>query len=166
MNRRLWLALPALMLAACVATAHPARYYVSQPAHTIQSRYTTPVTVFIEDRTLMWMSGAMIRARRNDLEGGACGHVAKMVGDGYFVDSLIPGRGATQYYTPTHARFSCYTSEIPIHWHLGGVCELSTPETNGLGSDDVDTAYAVFPANLVMCGVGIDSVVAYRVRRR
>lgn len=104
----------------------------------------------------MWMNAAAQRTFQDTLEAGACGHVAKMVGDGVYIDSLIPARGL-QFYTPTRAHFSCYTNEVPIHWHPRHVCRFSD-------GNDLNPAYSVFPAIVMQCGTGIDSVYAVKVR--
>lgn len=165
MKRLLWL----VLLVACV----PARtashaYYVSHPAHTQQTARTAPVMVFIDERTLLWMNAVMLNTRHLDVEYGGCAHIAKRVGDGFYVDSILPPRpnplDGVVSFSPWEGHFSCNRDEAPIHWHpniVSDMCELSVPNDRG---GDTHPAFSVFPFNLMQCGIGIDSVLAYRVR--
>jgi hypothetical protein len=110
--------------------AQPARFYVSQPAHTLQSEKTAAVAVWIEDRTLIWMNGVTLRARLIDLEQVGCGHIAKNIGDGFWVDSIMPPRGNV-ILTPRTASWTCHNDEVPIHWHptVKTICASSARPT-------------------------------------
>lgn len=148
-------------VAACsqIHTTPPRTYYITQPAHTRQDSLVSPVVVFIEDRTLMWMNGVTLRSRLVRHEEGGCAHLAKKVGDSaFFVDSIMPPRGNV-ILTTNSATFECHPDEAPVHWHptiADNMCELS--------GTDRSQDNALFPFNMMMCGLGIDSVIAYTVK--
>lgn len=141
-----------------VACAQPARYWVSQPAHTHQGPTSDAAVVFIEERTLIWMNAVMLRSRVVGHEEAGCLHIAKHVGAAFFVDSLMPPRGDVVL-TPKSATFKCPHDSAPIHWH-----DVIDSQSCNLSDLDLSSENGPFPFNAMMCGVGIDSVVAYTVK--
>lgn len=154
-----------LAAAACAPTQgiqfapapHPV--YLTQPAHTLQTALLEPVVVFLDERTMIWINAVTIQQRALDYETGGCGHVAEQRGDAFYVDSIMPPMGNVVY-TPWDAKFTCQTSEIPIHWHPNIREDMCEPSSGDAGKWNQP-----FVANLMVCGLGVDSVIAYRVRR-
>lgn len=165
----LWLL---LLLTACLP--HPSRpYYLSVPI-TADS-----ISVYIDERTLVWLNSYLKLARSRLQEDATCLHVEKSVGDSvFYVDSMELGGKFNDYPDWAHVRAMCPPETAPLHWHvvtpeLGGWlrsqgdtedfivkhrCEFSDPDQSAIMSR--------YPFVAMQCGNGKDSIFVRRIRRR
>jgi len=148
-------------LVACIATAHPPHtYYLSRPTATYLDSTTEPIVAILEDRTLQWSNGMMDYARQQDWEQGVCLHVARESGDTVWLDSMAYHPAKENHPDKYHIYFECARGWVRLHYHVPYyglmVCYPSVPDRNPYFAG----------INLVACGQGLDSLIAYRVKRR
>ena len=166
-----------LLVAAFCGCVHPrdARsrpYYLSTPVR------GDSVTVYFDERTVIWLSGYLMNARQRLQEDGTCLHIARSSGDTlFYVDSLEePGRFD---HTPNWAevRFLCPPQTAPLHWHvvtppmapllqsMGDTANFIVRHRCELSPNDLSQSWARYPFVAMQCGWGRDSIIIRRVRR-
>lgn len=170
----------ALLVAAlaCVPPAASSRaYYVSRPLQSFPSDSTVDrVVAYIDERTLIWSNALLIRGRRELLESGACLHVAERLGpDGFKLDSLF-APDSVRRQSLLEASIWCPAGSVPLHWHIvtediGALLQArGIPDALQLrcevSDQDVAPVWANYPLNVMQCGLGVDSMFAYRVKPR
>lgn len=159
---------------ACLPIPHTSHaYYLSTPVQ------AESLSVYFDERTLLWMGGYLMNARQRLQEDGACLHIARAVGDtAFWVDSLeLPGRFG-MLATWAEVEFVCPPETAPLHWHVitepMGVLLQSMGDTSNfivkhrceLSDNDVAPLWSRYPFVAMQCGLGRDSVVIRRVIRR
>ena len=157
---RIATALAVVLVVGCVASLPTHRtYYLSRPTATYLDSTTEPIVAFIEDRTLQWSNGMMAYARQQDWEQGVCLHVAQTHGDTVWLDSMAFHPAKENHPDKYHIYFECQRGWVRLHYHVPYygllVCYPSVPDRNPYFAG----------VNLVACGQGLDSLIAYRVRR-
>jgi len=161
---RIAAALLAAVLVSCVAFAHPSRYYVTALPQTYSDSTVDSVFVHIDERVLIESNARLLLGRREHLEQGACLRIARREGRQIWVDSTLSAAVDAGMTTSVQISFTCWDNQIP--WHAHVVYERDGWDQCKASDNDRAPALAVFPAELISCGVGIDSIIAYRVRRR
>lgn len=165
---RLALALVAGVLISCVSSAQVTQqgepisraYYITKVAYSFSDSTADSVRIHIDDRLMVWLGGWLAGAKREGLEPAACLRIASQHGSDIWVDSLISADSVSQR-SSMGVAFKCQRDQVPVHGHVvenGWQCVASAKDTG--------PAWAVYPAEAMVCGSGIDSVVAWKARRR
>jgi hypothetical protein len=166
--------------AVSVSAAAQQPYYVTRAVLTQSDSAVSSVIVYIDIRTLAWLNATLLVDRRDLQESAACLHIAqRMPPDGFKVDSIARGTrspGDTVSTTWRATNVVCDSTWAPIHFHV------ITPQLNSWlrsqGLDDyigmqcvvtgadVASGWSKYPFNAMQCGLGVDSIIAYRVKKR
>ena len=173
----------AFFVSACASSGQVSHaYYLSRPtAQMMASDSATPVLVYFDERTLLWLDSVLLVQRHQFKEAGVCLHIAKDMRDGFKVDSFINGiPTAHPDSMPTSWRrtwFTCPGGWAPLHFHVITPKDSTWLTENGhteylpvssiqclVAGDDVNPYWSRFPFNALICGHGVDSVYTYRVK--
>ena len=167
---RIGAALLAALSIGCVATVSPQiiqqgvpgsrPYYVTRVAYSFTDSTAEAVRLHLDDRLLVWLGGWLQGARAEGLEPAACLRVASRHGSDIYVDSLLSADSVSMR-SPMGVAFKCQRDQVPVHGHVvenGWQCIASAKDTG--------PAWAPYPAEAMICGVGIDSISAWKARRR
>jgi hypothetical protein len=147
---------------ACVAFARPgARYYLTKPAYTFSDSTADSAVVFVDDKVQMWLNGILLLGRKEQLEQAACLRIAKRDGNHFWVDSVLKAYVEPGMTTTWQIYYECGRDHIAWHAHVIHNEYQCTPS-----SYDTAPAWSRQPALMLSCGIGIDSVVAWRARKR
>jgi len=165
-------ALAIVGLVACVSLRPSRPYYLTQPAQSYDTDSTVErITVRVDERTMIWLGAMLAEDRRNMRESGACLHLAK---DGN-VDSVYAAADQSEA-SWKGVSFHCPRDAAPLHFHV--LVKSMEPWLSSQGypgilsllctlSDaDKDPRWSAHPFNAMSCGMGIDSLYVYRVRKR
>lgn len=137
---------------------------MTQQPRTFSSATVDSAAVSLLERTLFQIDDVMEVARLDGHEEVACFPVRSDHVEFWVTDFLAPAKAYIR------ERLSITGAECPdgygmIHWHPfpedaapGKLCEPSP--------DDLNPKAANVPVFLLACGKGMDSLVAYRVRKR
>lgn len=150
----------AALASGIVACASAPRYYLSETAPTVLTPKADSVVLHVDERLLVQMNEMLILGRHEQLEQGGCLHVARHEGRHVWVDTLLAGWIDVSRTTNVQIRLGCQADEVPVHWHIivnmSGQCEPSDPDF---------AATKVYLAAALQCGIGVDSIIAWRAKR-
>jgi hypothetical protein len=172
-----------VFLTACfAATAGAQSHDISQPAKSVTMDSTTvEVRAYFDERVIASLNLSLMRLREEFVEAGACLRIAQRIGiDAFTVDSVIEPTLDDNDPPPTwrSVRFTCPDGFAPIHWHVITPADAAWLSANGDTTGDVmrgrcrvsvpdrSTFWSRFPFAAMQCGLGIDSITAYRVMAR
>lgn len=163
-----------LLLSSCLHHA-PRPYYISRPLA------DSEISVFMDERTLIWLNAGLHEARFDMEEDGVCLHIAKNEGDSvFFVDSLEKALVDVNAMRPNwrHIAFMCPPETAPLHWHVA-MPEMSTffgwiGDNTGFilehrcefGPADLTSYWARYDFVAMQCGTGMDSIRVHKIKRR
>jgi len=157
---RIAAALVVAVLVSCVSLAQPGtRYYVSKPVYSFADSTADRVTVYVDEKTLFQINALLLVGRRQQVEQAACLRVAKHHGSTFWVDSMRAAFVLPNSQRFDQITFGCDHADIPLHYHVSNdewECEASSADTG--------PAWSIYPAAMVSCGVGIDSLVAWHAK--
>ena len=167
---------------AATASASAQGHYLRQPAKSVVVDTTADEAVaYFDVRVLASLNSALIRQREDFVEAGACLRIAQRFGrDAFAVDSVIEPTLDASDPPPTwrSARFTCPDNFAPIHWHVITPSDAAWLYVNGDTTGDVmrgrcrvsdpdrGVFWSRFPFAAMQCGLGIDSIMVYRVKAR
>jgi hypothetical protein len=150
-------------LVAC-APFHPKlgpRFYITKPAATYHDSTVDAAFVFFDEKTLFQVNALLLVGRMERVEQAACLHVAKRRDSSFWVDSMVAAYIVPKSATWEQITFGCDRAQLPIHYHV--VTDSDEDECQPSFAD-TGPGWSIYPAELVSCGVGIDSVIAWRVK--
>lgn len=153
----------AFLLSACASVPYqPPHYYLTQTARSLydSTGRADSVTVHLEERLDEQLNATLVMGRRDTLEQAACGHVERHDAAGLWIDSLLQAWITGQ--KATTVVFSCPAGSVPIHWHV--LYQWQGWEQCEPSPLDRSKAWAKYPAEMLVCGMGPDSVVAWRAK--
>lgn len=150
-------------LFACASVPYqPPHYYLTETALTIHTPRADSVRVHIEERLELQLNETLHLGRRDVMEQAACGHIERTSSDHreFWMDSLsrawVVGASATQVV------FTCPANTVPMHWHV--VFQWQGYDQCVPSPLDTSPGWSKYPFEVLICGVGPDSVVAWKAR--
>lgn len=167
---------------AATASAGAQGHYLRQPAKSVVVDSTADeVVTYFDERVLASLNSSLVRLREAFVEAGACLRIGERIGVvGFTVDSVVEPILDENDPPPTwrSARFTCPENFAPIHWHVITPSDAAWLYANGDTTGDVlrgrcrvsdpdrGTFWSRFPFAAMQCGLGIDSILVYRVKAR
>lgn len=148
----------------CVAFAHPdpdpgPRYYLSKPAYSFSDTTAERVTVYVDEKLQIRINSLLLVGRLEQKEQAACLRVAARKGSAYWLDSMLTAYIVPNSATRDQITFGCDRSQVPLHVHV--VQDEYECAASGF---DTGPAWSIYPLEMVTCGIGIDSLIAWKAR--
>lgn len=134
-----------------------------------------PVVAILREQQTIWLNAMLWTARANFAEDAVCLRLQRRLPpDGWVVDSLVSptfNRASTW----KSAWFDCPDGTAPLHMHVitsadtawlrsrGDTTQLTWRKRCEPSDLDVSPHWSKYPFVALMCGQGLDSIVAFRV---
>ena len=161
MKRLAVLLVPTLLLVGCVQVfgQRQREYYMTRQPWTYADSTTDSARVNIVDRQLGEIGTLVVLSRRRHYEEVGCFEVRSDSSEFWMIGDIQAPTYASRV-LPDQVDYSCPKGwgSVHIHWMSGEQCAA--------GRGDTSPVNAKIPVQLVACGIGIDSLIAYRAKPR
>jgi len=157
------LLLLALTMACASLAQGPREFYLTQQPYTFADSTADSARVNVPERLQFQINAFVLRSRANEYEEAGCiaartdGHEWWLVGD------LAQATHIERIFNDRLESYHCPRGTVALHVHW--IARANRCAVSGMDTDPINATVGI-PVYLVACGLGVDSLVAYRVKPR
>lgn len=151
------------LCAGCFATSLGPRFYLTATPRTLHAPTADSVIVHFDEKMMMQLNTLVVLGRKEQLEQAACLRVEKVVRGEVYVDSVLSAAIVPGATTMVQVVYSCPVDAVPWHAHI--VFARDGWDQCIPSPIDLSSAWSRYPAEVMQCGIGVDSVVTWKAKR-